>query len=82
MATLTVRIDKQTHQVLRELAAQAGESMPTILDNAIAEYRRKRFLEGLNDDYAALRANPQAWQEELAERALWDVALADGLENE
>lgn len=79
MATLTVRIGKETHQALRELAAQAGESMPTILDKAIAEYRRKRFLEGLNEDYAALRADPQDWQEEVAAHALWDTALTDGL---
>lgn len=50
MATLTVRLDKETRQVLRELAAPAGAAMPTMLNKTIAEYRRKRCLEGLSED--------------------------------
>lgn len=82
MATLTVRIGKEAHEVLRELASQTGESMPTVLAKALEEYRRKRFWEEANAAWAALRADPQAWQEELEERALWDATLMDGLEDE
>jgi predicted transcriptional regulator len=74
----TVRISPTAHRTLRELAAHCGESMPAILDRAIEEYRRKRFLEEANAAYAALRANPEAWREEQEERALWEATLADG----
>lgn len=40
------------------------------------------FLAGLADDFAALRADPVAWAEELAEREAWDVAFSDGIGDE
>ncbi|MFI5455190.1 MAG: toxin-antitoxin system protein [Isosphaerales bacterium] len=81
MASLTVRISRSTHAALRALAEETDESMTEILDKAIEIYRRQRFLAGLNADFAALRKNKAAWEEELAERALWDAALTDGLED-
>ncbi len=69
MASLTVRIDKAAHQILRELAEQTGESMQAVLTKAIEEYQRTQFLDGLNADFAALRSKPKAWQEEQEERA-------------
>jgi hypothetical protein len=55
--------------------------MTDVLHNAIEIRRRQRFLSGLNDDFAALRRNEAAWEEELAERRVWDAALGDGLED-
>ncbi|MGO9465093.1 MAG: toxin-antitoxin system protein [Isosphaeraceae bacterium] len=81
MESLTVRISKSTHAALRALADETNESMTEILDRAIELYKRQRFLEGLNADFAALRKNKAVWEEELAERALWNVTLADGLED-
>ncbi len=46
----------------------------------ISEEERRRFFEELDRGYAALRADPVAWQEELEERALWDNTLMDGLD--
>jgi hypothetical protein len=54
--------------------------MSVILDKAIEAYRRKRFLEQLSEDFARLRRDPALWEEELAERKLWDATLADDLE--
>lgn len=42
--------------------------------------RRQAWLKGVNDDFIALRANPELWAQELAERAEWDCTLLDGLE--
>ena len=80
MASTQVRISAATHQILRHLADEVGESMQTIIAEAIEQYQRRRFLVGLNEDFEALQADPQAWQEELAERALWDHTLLDGVE--
>ena len=79
MPTTTVRISEEAHQALRALAAQAGEPMQVILDRAIEQYRRQRFLEEANAAYAVQRRDPQAWQDERDERNLWDQTRADGL---
>jgi bifunctional DNA-binding transcriptional regulator/antitoxin component of YhaV-PrlF toxin-antitoxin module len=41
---------------------------------------RERLLREADEAYAALRADPEAWKEELAERALWERTLMDGLD--
>jgi predicted transcriptional regulator len=79
MSTVTVRIPEETHRSLREIAASTGETMPQILRQAVEELRRHRFLQGLAADFAALREDREAWQEEIDERAEWDAALADDL---
>ena len=81
MASLTVRIGMIAHRTLQALAEQTGTSMQSVLEKAIEEYQRKCFLDGLNADFAVLRGNPKAWQEEQKERAAWDATLADGLED-
>ena len=54
--------------------------MQAILDEAVEHYQRERFLDQVNAAYSALRKDPKAWKEELAERALWEGTLADGLD--
>jgi predicted transcriptional regulator len=80
MASMQVRISSATHQILRHLSDEIGESMQTIVEEAIEQYRRRIFLEGLNQDFKTLKQDAQAWQEELAERSLWDNTLLDGVE--
>ena len=82
MASATVKIDAETYAKLRAAAAETGEPMIAVLAKAVEAYRRRTFLEALNGDFAVLRADPQAWNEELAERAAWDNALSDGLEGD
>jgi predicted transcriptional regulator len=80
MSAPTVRISEASHQILRELAEQTGQTMTDVLDKALDAYRRKVFFEQLNAGYAELRADPEAWAEHLAERQLWDATLMDGLD--
>jgi hypothetical protein len=77
---MVVRISAQAHRTLKELSRRSGASMPDVLDQAIEEYRRRRFLEGLHADFASLKRKPKAWKQELRERQEWDATLADGLE--
>ncbi len=51
--------------------------MPEVLATAIDTLYRQRFLEDCNRAYAKLKANPEAWREELAERKAWDSVPAD-----
>ncbi|MBA2335430.1 MAG: toxin-antitoxin system protein [Pyrinomonadaceae bacterium] len=80
MAGTQVRISNTTHQILRNLSSEVGESMQSIIDEAIEQYRRRRFLDGLSQDFKTLKEDSQAWQEELEERSLWDKTLLDGAE--
>ncbi len=82
MAGTQVRVSNSTHQTLRSLSMEVGESMQTIIERAVEQYRRQRFLEGLNQDFKALKEDTQSWQEELEERQLWDKTSLDGVENE
>ncbi len=82
MATTTVRVTEETHAALRDLAMETGEPMQEVVAKAVEAYRRRLFLEAANADYARLRADPQAWAEELEERRLWDSTLLDGLEDD
>jgi hypothetical protein len=75
-----VRISAASHELLRQLAEEEGESMHAILDKAIERYRRERFLRSANEDYRALRNDSAAWKQELDRRAGWDPAVADGLD--
>jgi predicted transcriptional regulator len=79
MASTTVRVTDHTHEVLRELASATGESMQQVLEHAVERYRRERFFADLHAAYARLRADPAAWDAELAERADLEGTLADGL---
>lgn len=79
MASTTVRVTQHTHEVLRELAAATGASLQEVLEDAVERYRRERFFADLHAAYARLRADPTAWEEELAERAELEGTLADGL---
>ena len=78
--TPNVRISPRAHRLLRQLAKEAEESMQTILDRAIENYRREEFLRAANREYSALRRNARGWKEELSERRLWERTLADGLD--
>jgi hypothetical protein len=78
----TVRIRAETREVLRDLASSEGKPMQAILDLAIEEYRRQRFLQEANAAYAALRNKPKAWKAELVERKAWDATTADGQEDQ
>ena len=75
----TIRISDSARGALRELARAEGKSMLALMDEAVEALRRQRFLEQVNAAYAALRSDPQAWEEIEAERREWDATLADGI---
>ncbi|MBN2216021.1 MAG: hypothetical protein JW719_01465 [Pirellulales bacterium] len=82
MSGIAVKIDANTYAKLKQTAAETGEPMIQVMAKAIEAYRRRVFLEGLNADFVALRNNRRAWAEEQAERAAWDVTLADDVQGD
>lgn len=78
MRQTTVRIDEETHGVLKSIARAEGQPLHSVLAQAVEGLRRRRFLDAVNRGYADARRSAD-WEGILAERAEWDYALADGL---
>jgi hypothetical protein len=75
----TTRISTTAQEVLREMSKAEGKPMLALLDEAVENLRRQRFLEQVNAAYATLRADAGAWEAVERERRAWDATLADGL---
>ncbi|MCG3198800.1 MAG: hypothetical protein GHCLOJNM_03307 [bacterium] len=82
MHPIQIQVSQDTYHTLQKIAEDTGEPMEAVLDHAVEDYRRRDFLAGLNADFAALRKDPEAWEEEQRERTAWDATLADGLGKE
>jgi len=78
----TTRISKETHELLRRLSEEEGSSMQSIIESALEEYRRKKFLEDSNAAYKQLRQREEDWAQEKEEREDWDTTLQDGLDKD
>ncbi len=79
MGQATVRVKEATRAAIKELARAEGRSMQAVIEKAVEEYRRRRFVENVNAAYDGLRNDPDAWAEVEAERTAWDQTLTDGL---
>lgn len=73
-----VGLDDGTYAGLVTLAGMAGEPMLSVLAKAVMT----RLWEDANAAYTRLRAGGVAWDEEQAERGMWDATLADGLDGD
>jgi hypothetical protein len=77
--TAMMRVDRETHVAIQQLAHEEGMTMQEVMAKAVETYRRQRILEEASAAYAEMRSNPQAWAAEEAEREAWDNTLMDGL---
>jgi hypothetical protein len=77
-----VRVPLHAKSILEEMAAEDRVTLSEMLGRVIEQARRQRVIDSTNRFYAELRANPEAWAEEEAERALWETTLSDGLRDE
>lgn len=64
------------------LAAEENRSIGRIIEDAIHRYEREKFWQGVNEDYARLRADPVAWKAYRDDIAIFEGGSMDGLENE
>lgn len=82
VATMTLKISPETHAVLAELAAADKRAMGEVVAEMTERERRRRFLEGANEDLERLRADPEAWADYQAELRSMEGTMLDGLEDE
>lgn len=73
----TIRVNEQTRDRLARLADATGRPMSQLVDEAAEALERRLFFEKLSSSFETLRADPEAWAEVEAERAIESGALAD-----
>ena len=82
MQSVNVRISSNSYQILKTLSQEKGQTMQSLIDQALEDLRRRKILEATNEAFAILKANKAEWEEEQAERDLWENTLSDGVEKE
>jgi hypothetical protein len=82
MSSVNVRISSTSYQILKTLSKGKGQSMQSVIDQAIEDLRRRKMLEATNLAFSALKDDKEAWAAESEERQLWENTLADGVEKE
>jgi hypothetical protein len=80
MSATPILLSETALRRLREMAEWSEASLEATLEKAVADQYDRQFWEAVNKGYDALRADPQAWAEEEAERKLWENTLMDGLD--
>ena len=80
--SLTIRVSRSTHELLRDLAGKSNTTITTVVDEAVRDLQRKKFWEDFNLACQAVQAKPAAWADLQREDAAWEATLADGLEEE
>ena len=73
MDTTTVRVDRDTHSRLLEMSNETGDTITETVRQAAEALRRLRFGLRVQEEYAALRSDPEAWADYLSEAELSNV---------
>ena len=78
MDSTTIRVDRDTHSRLLEMSSETGDSLTETVRQAAEALRRLRFGLRVQEEYAALRTDPEAWADYLAE--VESSYVADGID--
>ena len=78
MSTTTIRVDRDTHARLVQLSEETGDSLTDTVRQAAEALSRVRFGLRVQEEYAALRSDPGAWADYLAEAE--SSCVTDGLD--
>lgn len=82
MSSIAVRIPRDTHEKLRQLAKERHETVGQVVSEMVQEAEDQRFWEEFRESVARLKADPDMWREFQEEQRLYDGTLMDGLEPE
>lgn len=77
-----IRVSEESFLKINDMSRRMGISKQDIIDEALDKLERTSIMKQANEAYERLRQDPQAWKEEIEERALWDSTLKDGLEDD
>lgn len=78
-SSLTIRVSRSTHELLRELASKSNATITAVVDEAVQDLEQKKFWADFNAACEAAKAAPAAWADLRSEDTAWESTLADGL---
>ena len=79
MNTLSIQISTHTRDMLDQLSKDSGKAESEILEDALQLYSDREFWKNTDAAYWRLRQDNAQWNDELDERKLWEMTLADGV---
>lgn len=82
MATTTVRVSRQTHDALAELAARDGVPIAAKVAELVDRAREEEMLAGHVAAMERLRDDPQRWEAWQTEMRELEATLTDGLDDQ
>ena len=80
--SLTIRVSRSTHELLRSLATKSNTTITAVVDQAARDLQRRKFWGDFNARCSAVKADATAWADLRAEDSAWDVTTAEGLSRE
>jgi len=81
VASTRIRINRSTHEVLREMAEKEGTSSGALVDRLVEQYKEQEFRRAVYEGYRGLREDPAEWGAYQEMVRPWDATLLDGLED-
>jgi len=78
----TAKISPQSALILNRLQKRFHRPKTALIDQALKNYEKQLLLEEINEGYARLKADKEAWKEELRERKELEGTIGDGLQDE
>ncbi len=77
-----IRVSEEANRRLREMAAETGSTLQSVLDSAVMEYYRQWFFGCADVAYLAQENDARSRQQESDERRAWDTVLLDGIDRD
>ena len=65
--TTTIRVSREAHSKLVELSEATGKSLGSVLEDALEALLARKFAETIVEQMDALRPDPEAWADYLAD---------------
>ena len=65
----TVKISSKSACIIQDIVTLTGKNKAEVIESALETYRHFERMRLLNESYSMLRADKEAWKEELIERA-------------
>jgi len=81
MKTARIEIGEDAHAALLKIAEESGKPIAELVAESVELLSRERYVSRLNEDYAAILADPIARQELEQELEAWEGTVADGLDD-
>lgn len=79
--TTQAKISGRSKKIIQEIVHETGESQIIVIEHAVLSYHREWRMKKLNEAYAKLKEDKNAWKEELKERSILEKTSEDGLDD-